>query len=176
MSYFIIIYDEFQLQHDEFKRQLALETERKIQEEGDYRVHYADGDGFLTYVMFESSAEMAVFRMRYMKYSLPPNIWMISCGHLPNTQIEGKLDPEWWTDIEWGCLEPLFSMFAHTPSLQLVMIPHYIAETMIQPRYWDLIVRYEGTVTMKPIGDTRSSFLLSMYMTEANYAQFLLNL
>ena len=79
-KYVIIMFHEFDINHNMELRRLAINTEEQAREDG-YNIVLNDGDGMLTWVEFSDEIDMVLFKLKYMAYSLPLPSWMVDSGY-----------------------------------------------------------------------------------------------
>jgi hypothetical protein len=178
MTYFIAIYDEGQCGHDPSLRDLALTTESLILADG-HKLSYADGDGFLTYMEFDSLGDMVVFKLKYMTYELKLGYWFLSVYKFPD-MTELRISQDWFADHFEAFRSTIH--FKQVPQLDSIVVPRHHVDLMLKPEINELINRHNGRVHLyktiyDALGDEElHDFEWKVAMTESDMTMFKLSI
>ncbi len=144
MKYIIIMYDDFQIGLNEALRVLAIKTENIIIDDG-HQLEYVDGDGFLTYVMFDTIEDMTIFKLKYMAYHFEISPWFLGHYLYPKT-AEIEFPISWCKhDQSWV---PAAELFDRWPTMKVISIPRHMLDDMVIKARLDLILEHKGRVVI----------------------------
>jgi hypothetical protein len=146
--YFVVVYDEWQVQNNEALIRQALLTEKAILADREYQLLYADGDGFLTYVEFDTPEEYVQFKLTYQQYGLSVyGYWFTAVNRTPSTvaidlDMNKQLYPDSW--LSW------LRIFEYRNDQCVeVTIPRQDCERVLDGEYFARILSHGGRVVMK---------------------------